>query len=599
MKDVVHGFSILDREFFNYIIDHPLFQRLRNITQNSLANMVYPGLMHSRFEHSLGVAYSLGKAVENLANNTHKFEDTITSALKERFPSASETLMEATIAFIKELINELESKETIQSAILAGLMHDVGHLAWSHVFDYALESSWLGLERAHEQLTLLLSEALLHEEFCNKTEYNKKICTRALDLLNIAYRKEQKRNVCVAEICADGRQSNIREVANCILTKLLSSSVDIDRADYVIRDSIHSGVTFGIFDLERLYSSLVLALTVTENKNKPECIKFLIEPGILEKGVTTVENMLLGRLYMYSEVYLHDVVLAYNALAQKFITLLLNIAEDDRVCNDDDAGLTCEVINCMNIITELLREGKPVNEDHITCLGMLTDAQFKSLTWIFARERLLEKEFKAAPSLKQYFSNNVSQLAALIAVARAIAHRRHWHSFTLAGRGASKIVRKLRIDKYRDVRGRIDSYNNSAIFAALHWSGFKALGSILVVRRNDLLHPREIDEEVRALIARELKDKYYAKVFLAIFVPQELPPNIEDKLNKLEELFVNILHWREHKQKLRLSFSKLANIAATTVGIEVNSVRKQLENKLIETINKTWDVVKDLQSLYS
>jgi uncharacterized protein len=134
INDPVYGFIHIQSELVHDIIQHPYFQRLRHIKQLGLTNLVYPGAMHTRFQHALGAMHLMSRALENLR-------------------------------YKKIEINEQE----IEAAQLAVLLHDIGHGPFSHTLE---ESLLPGVK--HESLSYLFMNAL-NEEFDNALELTLKI----------------------------------------------------------------------------------------------------------------------------------------------------------------------------------------------------------------------------------------------------------------------------------------------------------------------------------------------------------------------------------------------------------------------------------------
>jgi uncharacterized protein len=147
-NDPVYGFINIPYPAVFDILEHPYFQRLRRIKQLGLTHLVYPGALHTRFQHAMGAMYLMGQAIDTLRSKDH----------------------------------EITEQEAI-GATLAILMHDIGHGPFSH----ALENTLIpGMN--HEDLSLLFMERLKTKTpesiqmaidiFCNK--YQKNICTNLL-----------------------------------------------------------------------------------------------------------------------------------------------------------------------------------------------------------------------------------------------------------------------------------------------------------------------------------------------------------------------------------------------------------------------------------
>jgi HD superfamily phosphohydrolase len=205
----VHGFihySKNERAF----IDHPTFRRLRNVKQLALTCYVYPGAMHSRFEHSLGVMEMATRAFDALMT---KHEDKIAMELSK----------------LPELQSDVLTRGRQVVRMLA-LLHDIGHPAFSHAAESALPPPLEG----HEQVSIYAIKNVLGPML------DERFFQGMSDLLVKLMEKKP-------------------EVT--FLRQFVVSEIDMDRTDYLRRDSLHCGVDYGHFDFHRL----IEALTVIEN----------------------------------------------------------------------------------------------------------------------------------------------------------------------------------------------------------------------------------------------------------------------------------------------------------------------------------------------
>ena len=221
LNDPVYGFTTLPFGILYDIVEHPYFQRLRRIKQVGLSHYVYPGAVHTRFQHALGALHLTRKAIE---------------VLQSKGVDISE-----------------EESLGVQVAIL---LHDIGHGPYSH----ALEGHFIPVP--HERLTLAYMHKL-NEEFNGQ-----------LDLAIQIFRNKYPKT---------------------FLHQLVSGQLDMDRMDYLIRDSYYTGVAEGIIGYDRI----IKMLNVYENQ-------LVVE----EKGLYSVEKFLLSRKLMYWQVYLHKTALS-------------------------------------------------------------------------------------------------------------------------------------------------------------------------------------------------------------------------------------------------------------------------------------------------
>ena len=246
------------------LLDTPALRRLARVSQLGLVALVYPGAVHSRLEHSLGV-YRLALAF--LARLGHD----------PRFAAAV-------------------GPEDAATFVAAALVHDVGH--WS--FCHPIEDMGLPEIPRHESL---VAEVLASEG--------------AADVL------ERLWGVAPARIAAV-ITGTAADPAGRILASLLSGPIDVDKMDYLARDSLHAGVPYGRhFDQERLLSSLCLDESGTAL-------------AITEKGRTAAELMVFARYVMFSEVYWHHAVRGATAMLQRAVWLLRDRLDPPRLVRSDD-----------------------------------------------------------------------------------------------------------------------------------------------------------------------------------------------------------------------------------------------------------------------
>ncbi|MBX7048422.1 MAG: HD domain-containing protein [Chitinophagales bacterium] len=235
INDPVHGFITIPHEIIFDLIEHPWFQRLRRIQQLGLSHLVYPGAIHTRFNHALGAMHLMGKAIHVLRQKGQQ-------------------------------ITEEES----EAAAIAILLHDIGHGPFSH----ALEKTILSNVH-HEEVSIRFMERL-NEQFQARL-------SMALEIFRDTYPKR-------------------------FLHQLVSSQLDVDRLDYLTRDSYFTGVHEGVIGYDRL-----IEMMDVEND----------ELVIEHKGIYSVEKFIIARRVMYWQVYLHKTVIC----AEQMLIKTLNRAK--------------------------------------------------------------------------------------------------------------------------------------------------------------------------------------------------------------------------------------------------------------------------------
>ncbi len=210
------------------IIDSYPVQRLHRLRQLAGAEYVYPGANHTRFEHSIGVMYLAGRVVSN--------------------PNISKYITE----------DEAETER------IAALLHDVGHGPFSHVFEYLLTKD---LDKTHEDLTTWIIQKSELSDIIKKAGYNPQ------DIGRLAVGKLQKPK-------------------RAFLDQIISSTVDVDKQDFIVRDTYHTGAEYGYIDIYRLIHTLDI---LGEN--------LAVEVGAL----SALESLLIARIESFKSIYFHRV----------------------------------------------------------------------------------------------------------------------------------------------------------------------------------------------------------------------------------------------------------------------------------------------------
>ncbi len=263
IRDAVHGDILVQNQFVK-LIDTPEFQRLRRIRQLGPAFMVYPTADHTRFSHSIG---------------TYQVMKLIIDHFRPIFRSINV---------------ELEERE-VKLALAVALLHDIGHGPFSHVFENAIPQ---GLpKRSHEDWTIEIITS-------PGTNINKILIENfdkdfPEDLANLI-KPELRAMKAVLK--------NNKVDLFFVLTSLISSQLDTDRMDYLLRDAHFTGVLYGHYDISRLIASLTI--DVYDNKF---CI------CIKEKYLTSVEDYITARYQMHNSVYFHPFKCQMELVIQKIL----------------------------------------------------------------------------------------------------------------------------------------------------------------------------------------------------------------------------------------------------------------------------------------
>ena len=244
------GFIRIPNDLLFDILQHPYVQRLGRIKQLGVSNFVYPGAVHTRLLHSIGAMHLTEEAIRNLREKG---------------------------------IEVSESERT--SVMAAMLLHDVGHGPFSHVLENTLVH---GI--THEQISLLLMEQIGRD--LTETEQ-----------LNLQGEIERPLDEALA-IFTDRYPRHF-------LHQLISSQLDMDRMDYLCRDSFFCGVNEGSIASQRLLKMLNV------------CNDRLV---IDHKGIYSVEKFLVARRLMYWQVYLHKTSVAAEQVLVKLLSRAKELA---------------------------------------------------------------------------------------------------------------------------------------------------------------------------------------------------------------------------------------------------------------------------------
>lgn len=253
INDPVFGFLSIPNDLIYDVLQHPYVQRLNRIRQLGLSYLVYPGATHSRFGHSLGAMHLMQEAIRSLR-------------LKG--------------------VDITEQEET--AAMIAILLHDIGHGPFSHVLEHTIVDGV-----THEDISLLMM-LRINEDLHGQ-----------LDTAIAIFKNEYPKH---------------------FLHQLISSQLDVDRMDYLCRDSFFTGVQEGRVASERLLKML----DVRDDKLVVQI-----------KGIYSVEKFLVARRLMYWQVYLHKTSVAAEQHLIKILSRAKELARASRESRVESGELFC------------------------------------------------------------------------------------------------------------------------------------------------------------------------------------------------------------------------------------------------------------------
>lgn len=241
-RDPLYNYIAFDRQRDGWLIDLvncPEVQRLRRIHQLGVSNFTYPGADHTRFAHSLGVTHLMKLVLEHL-----------------------------------ERVSDVEKIKNARQALLAtALLHDVGHGPFSHLFEPCL-----GIKHEKWSIAVIREESShVHKVLKGQSAYLPNHVADLIDSNNASHPAWQR--------------------------ALMSSALDVDRLDYLRRDSLFTGAGYGHFDFHRLLTTVEFYGGETD----------LVWPA---KSALAIEEYIFARYYMYQNVYLHKTTRGFEQLLQ-------------------------------------------------------------------------------------------------------------------------------------------------------------------------------------------------------------------------------------------------------------------------------------------
>jgi HD superfamily phosphohydrolase len=265
IRDPIHGAITLSKDELLVVDSRPL-QRLRRIKQLGFGEFAFPGATHNRFSHSLGAMFLAGVAFDKIF---------------------------AHFSFSSE-----EAKKRLRKTVrLGALLHDVGHGPLSHASEKAMplakELNITGLPTSEKRAS--------HEHYTLKIIVDGPL---RQPIIESGVSPESVAALISSEISPKG---NELEDAGCdfrpLLSQLVSSEMDVDRMDYLLRDSYYAGVTYGRYDLSWLLSNL----TFHQDDQK-------LYLALHRRALHAFEDFLLSRYHMYLMVYLHHLSVIYEEM---------------------------------------------------------------------------------------------------------------------------------------------------------------------------------------------------------------------------------------------------------------------------------------------
>ena len=280
IRDLIHGTILFTKEE-TALINHPFFQRLRQVRQNDVAFYVYPSMNTSRFEHTLGVCRVAGMMAETLTKSP-KWRD-YKRELKRKTGIGKE-------------------KEFVELCRFYALLHDIGHFPLSHLFEYSMEDWAEDYDQAIEEWTGIKGFEKLHEA------------------LGAVIAKKIIEDLKMPDVISDSLLRLMTEKdfsptdPLSVVKSVVDSPIDADRIDFTQRDGLLAGGEYGHYDTRRLCDSVF----IEQDENG-----WLI--AYSEKALTSMEALLLDRYRIYEWVHFHHRVIAMKMLVRFLIEKALEL----------------------------------------------------------------------------------------------------------------------------------------------------------------------------------------------------------------------------------------------------------------------------------
>ena len=275
IRDIVYGFIQLDQQEWD-IINHSVYQRLRRIKQLSLTDMVYPGAVHTRFEHSIGVMQMASDIFDSIVGKKRTKQ-----LLADRY-----NLTDPGLERYRKLIR------------LAALLHDIGHSPFSHAGENLMPLKDGKNRYKHEAYSIKIIETYFID-LIEKHPINS----------NFHIRTDE-----VTALLGGDRSKCSFDGILVLFKEIISGQLDADRADYLLRDSIHTGVSYGMYDKNRLINCIDIG-QMAETGDPVLAIQ--------EGGWHIAESLVLARYQMFSQMYFHKTRQAYDGHISRAVKAIL------------------------------------------------------------------------------------------------------------------------------------------------------------------------------------------------------------------------------------------------------------------------------------
>ena len=296
IKDPVHGYIVIPKEYCRLFVDTPIFQRLRLIEQTSM-RWLFPGARHDRFIHSLGVFHLASLIYESIKLNVQDEE-------------------------IKELLEKTNIESTFR---VASLMHDCGHSPFSHTFEKYYNKN--ADESQHDTAIKALRKVVPKQDATDldfsvireKQPAHHEVMSAYVLLSQYATQlsaigAEPGMAARMITGASYAQPSSLKDkVTNVFIELVNGSALDVDKLDYIIRDTWASGVKNTAIDVDRLIRGATIVRVKRPNGNDE------IHFAFKKSAISVVQSVIDARNYLYDWIYGHHTVLYYSHILERAV----------------------------------------------------------------------------------------------------------------------------------------------------------------------------------------------------------------------------------------------------------------------------------------
>ncbi len=289
IRDSIHGL-ILFTKLESDIINTMHMDRLRYIKNSAFAYRIYPSHTTTRFTHSLGVmflAYQMGRiTLQRYIRLTKKKE-----------------------AWEDEISTEYKPSEVLEILRLTGLLHDIGHGPFSHSIEPIMHETLQKTEKSALQEMEKLGIDAVHEYYSykiitGKTEIRELIESNGINPLDVG--------VLLTKINSSEHKGYLNAKGIQLLKPIISSQIDADRLDNLLRDSNGVGVPYGLIDIDNIINNIY----INRDEHGLNIVYHI-------RALDSIEHMLDSRYKMYRWIYLHRINVLYDAILLKVVKKLI------------------------------------------------------------------------------------------------------------------------------------------------------------------------------------------------------------------------------------------------------------------------------------